>query len=158
MRTRKREDLIAVKELRIQNTLEVSGTAVTATAAELNLLDGQVASATITVGAEDTNVVPVTIQLTDGTGAAIAARACILAYLTTDANGDTVNSTAGMTIGVGTDGTALTIVQDKLSLLISEADGDIDLTVTHGDTASTYLQLVMPNGTKVASAVMTFAG
>jgi len=158
MRTKRRDDLIIVKEARIENTVTIGGTAVTATASEINVLDGAVAGATITVGDEAEHVVPVTIQLNDAKGAAIAARACILAYITSDANGDTFNTTAGMTVGTGTDGTALALVADKVALLISEADGDIDLTVEHDGTASAYLQLVMPNGKKVASGALTWAG
>ena len=74
-----------------------SGTAVTADAAELNLLDGVTAtyqhlnalnnvpaSATFVVGVESTNVVNVTATLKDAAGAAVSGRKQVICWLSSD--------------------------------------------------------------------------
>ena len=42
-------------------------------------------------------------------------------------------------------------------LLTSEADGDIDITISETEAFTGYLILVMPNGKLVASGACTFA-
>ena len=114
--------------------------------------------ATITVGAEAANSINVAVQLLDGAGDALATRAGIMAYLSDDANGDSVAGTApDGNVAIGTDGVLIPVVADKAFYLISEADGDIDLDIgeTGGDTW--YLVLVMPSGELVVSGAITFA-
>ena len=95
------------------------------------------ADASITVGAENTNVRAITIQLKD-------------------ANGDAFVTTGGSTgIAIGTDGALLTVVAKKYFVAISEADGDIDLTWTDTGTEAAYLAVRLPNGRLVISAAMT---
>jgi len=84
-------------------------TQVTATGAELNLVDNQVAAAVMTVGAENGgNTIVVGIQLNDAAGAAMATRSSVFAYLSDDANGDSVAATApNGGVVAGTDGELL---------------------------------------------------
>ena len=118
---------------------------------------GELYSATITVGAEDTTV-PVTIQLTDISGSDLATRAAVYAYMSDDANGDSVTGTGPSTeTAITTDGVLIPLVAKKAYLLISESDGDIDLTFTESGAATWYLILIMPDGRLVASDAITFA-
>jgi len=124
----------------------------------LNVYRSRLADATITVGAENTNVRAITIQLKDENGVDLATRAAVLAVLLLDANGDAFAATGGSTgIAIGTDGALLALVAKKAWVLISEADGDIDLTWTDTGTEAAYLALLMPNGRLVISAALTNA-
>ena len=121
-----------------------------------NLLDGQVADAVMTVSAETANVVSVGIQLNDAEGNALAVRGSVLAYLSDDANGDSIATTApDGGVAIDTDGLLIPIVANKAFQLVSEADGDIDLTVTETGDATWYLIIVLPTGLLLASDAIT---
>lgn len=133
--------------------------AVTASAAELNALDAAPLDIDFVIGAEGSNIINVGIQLNDAAGVALATRASLFAYLSDDANGDSIVATApdgGWAIG--TDGLLIPVVTNKAAQLTSEADGDIDINITHAAGAKTvYLIIVLPNGKLVASTAITFA-
>ena len=57
----------------------------------------------------------------------------------------------------GTDGLLLEWTNNVSGLVISEADGDIDVTLTDTGTPTFYLVLVLPNGRLVVSPAITFA-
>jgi len=112
---------------------------------------------TITVGDEATNVINVAIQLKDKAGNDLAVRASLLAYLSDDANGDSIAATApDGGVAIGTDGLAIELIADKVFLLTSESDGDIDLDIEESGADTFYLILVMPDGTLQASGAITF--
>lgn len=116
--------------------------------------------AAITVGAEASNAILVTIQIRlDKSRRDAPAHKALFAYLSDDANGNSIVATApdgGWAIG--TDGLLIPVVASKAAYLVSEADGDIDVAITHAAGAKTaYLILVMPNGRLVASGAITFA-
>jgi hypothetical protein len=113
--------------------------------------------AVITVAAENTNVVAVAIQLKDSGGADLRVRGTCFAYLSDDANGDSVVATAPDTVAIGTDGLAIPLVAGKCFMLTSEADGDIDLNITEDAAKTCYLVLVMPSGKRVISAPIVHA-
>jgi hypothetical protein len=114
--------------------------------------------ATITVGDEVTNARAITIQLKDSNGNDLAERATVRAYVMADASGDAFATTGGSTgIAIGTDGALLALVAKKAFVLISEADGDIDLTLTDTGTEVMYLHLELPNGRRVVSSALTNA-
>lgn len=114
--------------------------------------------ASITVGAEAANVRAITIQLKDSRGKDINYRQVLNAYVFADANGDAFVTTGGSTgIAIGTDGALLATVAKKAFKVISEADGDIDLTWTDTGTEVAYLALEMPNGRLVFSGALTNA-
>lgn len=112
--------------------------------------------ATIAIGAEGASIA-VTIQLLDAAGEEIAARAAVMAYLSSNANGDAIIGTApDGGVAIGTDGLLIPVVTGKAFWLVSEADGDIDIAITESGAATYYLILVMPDGSLVASSVITF--
>jgi len=115
-----------------------------------------VAGATITVGAEDTNVREITIQLTDAQGNDITTRQAVHIGVFLDANPDAFVTTGGSTgIAIGTDGALLAIIAKKLFLAVSEADGDIDLTWTDTGTEAAYLGVILPDGRIIMSSALT---
>lgn len=117
--------------------------------------NGAVADASITVGAEATNVRAITIQLKKADGADIAVRQAVQIAVLADANGDAFVATGGSTgIEVGTDGALLPIVAKKLFSAISEADGDIDLTWTDTGTEAAFLAVILPNGKMIISSAL----
>lgn len=120
--------------------------------------NGAVADASIVVGAEDTNVRAITIQLKKADGTDIAIRQSVQIAVLADANGDAFVTTGGSTgIAIGTDGALLPIVAKKLFAAISEADGDIDLTWTDTGTEAAYLAVILPTGKMIISAALTNA-
>lgn len=123
------------------------------------LLGGQIGAvrdASIVVGAENTNVRAITIQLKDESGADLAVRGSVWIAVLADADGDAFVGTGGSTgIAIGTDGALLAVVAKKLFLAISEADGDIDLTWTDTGTEAAYLAVILPGGKMVISAALT---
>ena len=154
---------VNVDRLKI-DSVEVTATAAqlntmattTATPAELNLLDGVVASATFTIGAETASRT-VAIQLKDAAGADMAIRSSVFAYLSDDANGDSVAATAPSGgVAAGTDGVLIPMVAGKAFMLVSEADGDIDVAITEEATDTWYLVLVLPSGKLTVSAAIAF--
>jgi len=173
-----------VKRLDVQD-LEINHVKVTATAAELNILDGAAlttaelnklagltpskeelnvldgvaASASFVIGAETGgNTINVGVQIKDANGADIGTRQQLRAYLSDDANGDSIAGTAPSGgVAIGTDGLAIPVVAGKAFLLTTEADGDIDLNVVEAGVATWYLIIVMPNGKLAPSGAITFA-
>ncbi len=118
---------------------------------------GVVGGVTIVVGTEVPNVINVTLQLTDHRGEDIAQRGAVFAYLSDDANGDSVAGTAPDSgIAIGTDGLAMEITANKVMWLVSESDGDIDLDIEESSTDTWYLIVVLPDGSLVASDAITF--
>lgn len=116
-------------------------------------------NAEIVVGAEADNVINVAIQLKDYDGTDLAVRASVLAYLSDAAAGESETAAAPSDgVAVGTDGGCIPLVVDKVFLLTSETDGDIDLDISEAGAATWYLVLVLPNGKRVVSDPITFAG
>lgn len=112
-----------------------------------------VAGVTFTIGAEITNARNVKAQLSAG-----GARAGVLAYLSDDANGDSIVATAPSGgWAIGTDGLLIPLVTNKAAYLVSEADGDIDVTITEVGTKTVYLVIVLPDGSLVVSSAISFA-
>jgi len=139
-------------------TLEIAGTAIAATAAELNVLDAAVAAAVFTVGSEAGNVINVAVQLNDANGVAMAVRSALPFYMSDDANGDSLAAAAADGgIAIGTDGVLIEWTANLAGLAISEADGDIDIDITESGADTWYLVLVLPNGKLAVSGAITFA-
>lgn len=114
------------------------------------------ASATFSIGTEAGDEITVGIQLLDGNGDAIATRCAVGFYLSDNANGDTLVA-ATTSLAAGTDGVMIEAVADSAGTLISESDGDIDVTIGDASGAETYyLVLIMPSGELVVSDAITF--
>ena len=153
-------------------TLALAGTAITSTAAELNIMDGvtstaaelnlndnQVAGVTYVVGAEGGDVINLGLQLTDAAGADMATVCALPFYMSTDSAGKDVATTGTTTVAVGTDGGIYPSGDDSTiaGLVVSEADGDIDL--DFGDTSSItlYFNLILPTGAIATSAAIALS-
>jgi len=119
--------------------------------------DGIPDKCSFVIGAEAANVINVGIQLQEQDGADLANRGQVYAYLSDDANGDSIAATAPSGgVAIGTDGVADPITANKSFMLISEADGDIDLDITEVGAATWYL-IVCIQGELFASSAITFA-
>lgn len=112
-----------------------------------------------TIGAEASNVITVAVQLKDArTGLDLAERRQVFAYLSDDANGDSIVATApdgGW--AAGTDGLYIPVVASKAGFFTSESDGDIDIAITHAAGAKTVYLIVVVCGLLHKSAAITFA-
>ena len=149
-----------VTDAEAQKVEELSATSVTL--AELNQLDNQVASVTFSVAAEGGEAIVVSCQFLDAAGADMTTASACYAFLSADSSSQTNASAAGLTPSAGTDGHVIPIADSNTAvamLLISEADGDVDVTITDGSAGSTtnYLNVVTPSGKIYTSAAITFA-
>jgi len=116
--------------------------------------------ATIAVGAEAADVINVAIQLegSDGLGADLGVAGSVQFYMSDDADGSSIAAAAASAgIAIGTDGLMIEWTANLAGLLVSEADGDIDVDVSEVGVDTWYLVLVMPNGELVISDAITFA-
>jgi hypothetical protein len=115
--------------------------------------------AAITVGAEDTNVRAIVIQLSNDEGHPVTSRRVVDVLVLDDANGDAIVDTGGSTgIAIGTHGAILaTVVAKKVFKMISEADGHIDLTWTDNGTETAWLAVVQSDGSLAISSALTNA-
>lgn len=153
-------------------SLKLADTAISSTAAELNILDGVTAdkddlnaldeapigTPTFVIGSEAANVINVAVQLTKGDGTDLAVRGSVFVYLSDDANGDSIAATApDGNVAIGTDGVWMSMIADKAGWVTSESDGDIDRDIGEAAGATWYLIVVLPNGKLVASSAITFA-
>lgn len=112
--------------------------------------------ATITLVSSDPAVV--TIQLKDFAGNDLTVPASVMAWISSTATGidpSPVSSELALT-GSG-DGAVLIHLTHYLYQLISEADGDIAVTITDTGETAQYLTLLMPNGKLVVSEHLVFA-
>lgn len=110
------------------------------------------ADASITVGAENTNVRAITIQLKDSAGRDIDYVENVEIHVFTSAAMTAYAATGGSTgLAIGTDGALLAVVAKKFFLATSEADGDIDLTWTDTGTETVAVGVRLPNGRMVVS-------
>lgn len=118
-----------------------------------------VGGAGFTIGAEASNVKTVAVQLKDVNTTDLAIRGRVEWFLSDDANGDSLVATAvDGGVAAGTDGWVSSDVTGKRGVAVSEADGDIDIAITHAAGAKTvYLGIVLPDGTIVMSGAVTFA-
>lgn len=109
-------------------------------------------NATITVGAEDTNVRAITIQLLDAYGNDVSEVTVVELFVFASAAGTAIATGGSTGIEIGTDGAILSTVTAKLHFVLSsEADGDIDLTWTDTGTESVALGLKLPNGNLIVT-------
>lgn len=123
-------------------------------------LEQPASRATITIGAENTGAgtINVAIQLKTAGTEETNQRTSILAYLSDDANGDSIVATAPSGgWAIGTDGLLIPVVSGKCAQLVSESDGDIDITITESGAKTMYLVLVLPSGKLQVSDAITFA-
>lgn len=123
------------------------------------LPDEPIGDATITVGAEATNVIKVTIQLKDSRGSNLAVRGRVGMYLSDDAAGDSlIGTVTSGAVAIATNGVLIDNgnVAKKSFLLTSEANGLIDVNITEAGVKTLYAVVVLPNGKLKVSGAITF--
>jgi hypothetical protein len=107
-------------------------------------------------GVPGANQITVAVQLRES-GVDAASRTVVTMWLSSDATGDTVAADPG-TLAVGTDGTLMAEpIDDLVGIFLSEADGDIDVVITHSGTSGFYLNVQLPSGRTVTSTITQFA-
>jgi hypothetical protein len=128
------------------------------TAARSPYYSNAIGGASFVIGAEASDAITVNVQLKDTNARDLAVRGKIEWFLSDDANGDSITATAAAGgVAAGTDGWSASLVTGKLGIGMSEADGDLDLVITHATGAQTYyLGIILPDGTRVMSAAITF--
>lgn len=121
-------------------------------------ISGNPEDAKFTIGAESANVINVGIQLKDANGIDVKCRCYVPFFLSSDANGDTIEGSGPDSWAIGTDGILLPDGGDSLisGIALSEADGDIDINLTHAGADTFYLHVVLPNGKLKSSGAITF--
>lgn len=111
------------------------------------------ADASITIGAESTNVRTITVQLKDAKGNDIDYVETFELIVFTDATKTAFATTGGSTgVAIGTDGALLALVDKKVFLCTSESDGDWDGTWTDTGTEQVAIGVRLPNGRVVVSS------
>lgn len=154
-------DVVSGGELDIEagGSLKIGGVAVSARAAEINSLSGAPMDATFAIGGEAANVIKITVQLQASGGVDLAVSGGVMVYLSDNADGSSLVSAApdgGWAIA--TDGLLIPLVANKAAWMVSEADGDIDVNITHAAGAKTvYMVIVLANGKLAVSGAITFA-
>lgn len=116
------------------------------------------------VSLETANARTVSLQLLDRENRDLAMRAGVWGYLSSDPAGDVLEPhSATLTLAGGTDGIVVTNAAANTAghsafWAVSEADGDIDITITQTSGADTfYLVIVLPNGELFVSPAIVFA-
>ena len=111
-----------------------------------------------TIGSEAANAINVSIQLTDRkNGGDISERVALMWYLASNATGDAIATAPDGGIAIGTDGLLIEHTNNVAGVVVSEVDGDIDVTITESTAKTFYLVLVAPDGKLYPSAAITFA-
>lgn len=111
-----------------------------------------------TVGTEAANAINVGIQLYDrDNGNEVDERVGLAWYLASNATGDAIATAPTGGIAIGTDGLLLEWTNNVSGWVVSEVDGDIDVTITDSGTPTMYLVLVAPDGKVYVSGAITFA-
>lgn len=121
-------------------------------------ISSKVENATITVGAESSNVRAITIQLKNGWGRNINFAAEVELAVLLNAAGTDFVATGGSTgIEAGASGKLQQIIAKKRFKARSTAAGVIALTWTDTGTEAAYLGVILPNGKQVVSSALTNA-
>jgi len=109
-----------------------------------------------TIGTEAADVITVGLQFLRGTEDAGAV--VYRAYLSAAADGQVVKA-AATSLAAGTDGTILVEeVSNAVWTGVTESDGDADIAIGDAVGADTYyLNVILPNGQRRVSSVITFA-
>lgn len=129
-------------------TPKIGGTAVAATAAELNNRDHlQPALATISAAAGATNVCEVTVTIKDGTGTAVTGPVVFDLLLSDSATGAglTATTASGAVAAKASSGTDLSTLVSKKALKVqSKADGTYILSITDSSKTGFYPVVQIP--------------
>lgn len=121
----------------------------------LNVVSGQPASVTYSIGAESGDARTITAQLKDAAGNNLTERVTVWLHVCADSAGAGLATTGGSTgIAAGANTQVTTITAKKVFQVTSSAAGLITLTWTDNVTEAVYLVIVLPNGKRSISAVV----
>jgi len=111
------------------------------------------------ITAEDSNARTAKLQLLKRNGQEMERKSAVMAYLASDEDGNVIESSSGtLSVAAGTDGLLIELATDNCFMLVSEDDGDMDVTITQTSGADThYLCVVLPDGQVFVSEAITFA-
>jgi hypothetical protein len=146
------------------DSIEIGGTAVTATAAEINTLDGGIASASIALSAgAATDEMDITITVQDAAGSTIADTHRLEVWITDDADALTITGTSASGALTAVDGGILSVLTAKKHIIcVTPATGIINLSlVDSANTAGEVVVVALPNGlfsVSAASAATDYEG
>lgn len=129
-------------------TLKKGGATVTATAAELNLLDNVVASISWSVAAGASNICILTGTIKDAAGSTVAASRPLVVYLSEAATGIGVSAdsySTGASITTGTQLVALTA--NKAWLINTHTDGTFAVSITDTNTPANQYAVALATTT-----------
>lgn len=136
-------------------------TDVTDSGATVGAAGGAVADATestVAVAAEAADAIAVTITLKDVTGAAIASRRTVKAWLSSSATTGAIATDDTIAVTATTGSLVAEVVDDLVFNAITDANGVLVLSVAHaGDASAKYLWVEFPNGELKVSAVIDLA-
>ena len=114
--------------------------------------------AKFTIGADAGTTIAVAIQFKDrANGVDMGEAVCVPWYFSSDAAGQAISPATDGGVAIGTDGLLQEFTADVAGLMTSEADGDVDIVITDTGAFTMYLNLVMPNGRIVTSAIIEFS-
>ncbi len=121
--------------------------------------DGEApADVAFTIGAEVGTTINVAVQLARHKGGDNKSPGAMSFYLADDTVGldpATVAPSAG--IAIGTDGALIESVANLSGLMISEANGSIDIDMDEAGVLTKYLVVVLPSGELAVSGAITWA-
>ncbi len=112
-----------------------------------------------TVGAENTNVINVAMELLTCRAGELEEVTSLKAYLcdAADGHGGVTATVPDGGVAIGTNGDILaSLVTNKFWELTADSDGTIDLNITHSGVHSYFLIVVTPTGRLIASPVISF--
>ena len=116
--------------------------------------------ATITITQSASGSFNAAIDLLGTNGDALTNMAVVGFYFSTDVTGQVlaVTSTDLTSVAIGTDGMLMedNVTGNVWGRAVCETDGDIDIDVVVPASKVVYLNLIMPDGTVVVSAAMTY--
>lgn len=134
-------------------SLKIAGTALTVTAAELNLADNQVASVTWTLASTSSYTKSIVAQLKDAAGAVMAGNQVVKLYLFADAGPAAfLTPTSAQTMSTGGNAATCDLVVGSSSApqysmyAITSTSGLLSLTWSDTGETATYIGMVLPGG------------
>jgi len=141
--------------------LEIAGTSVSATSAELNEIGGITsrAQSTVAVAAEGGDAIAVTVTLKDAAGVAVANARPVRAWLSSSATTGVIAADDTITVTATTGALLTEHVDDLLFDCISSTAGVLVLSIAHaGDATAKYLWVDSPGFHRpIVSAVIDLA-
>lgn len=115
-------------------------------------------SVTFTAGTETANTINLAMQLKDANGASIGEKCAVDFYLSDSSVGLGVTATAPTgNFAIGTNGTFVVWTAGKSGKLVSNASGQVDITITETGTPTFYPVVIFPDGTIQVGSAITFA-